>query len=387
MRTIGLIFKKEIKNALRDRRTLISVVIVPLVVFPLLGTLPMALIGRQEKKVFEQPSKIVVTGSEFNALTEFLKAMGQFKLVSAENPKQALQSGTLDCVLEVIKNLSEDSTAEVRLFFDATRASSRAALDKLRLALNSFTDRIVAHRLGKIGVDPKILKPVNLSLENVATGQRLGGFIIGGLIAMMAVIGTISGGMVMAIDSTAGEKERRTLEVLLASPASRTGIILGKYFGVLVMAMVSVILMAIGYGVSFSIGFRFLPGTEMGLVLNVNVLPLIFVTMLFTAGFISSLQMAISIFARSYREAQSYLTPLAIIAILPVVFLQTAGPQPSGSLFYIPLFNAMLLIRELLMGMVHPAHIFNTLISSLVFALLALRLAFNVFKRETAILR
>jgi sodium transport system permease protein len=387
MRTIGLIFKKEIKNALRDRRTLISVVLVPLVVFPLVGIVPMALIGRQEKKVMEQPSKIAITGAVFTELTDFLKSTGRFVFVDENSPEQALKSGKLDCILKVVKNLSADSTAEVVLCFDVTRSPSRGAADKVRLAVDGFTKKVVASRLEKLGVDPKMLTPVKLQDENVAGEQRMAGFFLGGIIAMMAVIGLISGGMVMAIDATAGEKERKTLEILLASPASRTGIILGKYFGVVLMGMVSVILMTIGFGFSFSLGLRFLPGAGMSLTVNPGVLIYILLTMLVTAGFIGALELAISIFARSYREAQSYLTPLTLVAVVPVIFIQTIGPQPSSGLFYIPLINAMLLIRELLMGVVNSLHITNTLVATLVFALLALRFAFNIFKRESALLR
>ncbi len=387
MRTISLIFKKELKNALRDRRTLISVVIIPLVVFPILGTLPMALIGRQERKVQEQQSKIAVVGADFPELTDFLQSTGRFVFVSETNPTQALQTGNLDCVVKIFNGLTPDSSARVLLSFDATRASSRGAVDKIRLALRSFTDSIVAERLGKIGVDPAILQPVNLEVENLASGQRLGGFIVGGLIAMMAVIGIISGAMVMAIDSTAGEKERKTLEVLLASPASRTDIVIGKYLAVLLMGMVTVILMTAGYGASFAIGFRFLPGAEISLSINASVLPVILLAMLFTAAFICALEMAIAIFARSYREAQSYLTPLPILAVLPVIFLQTAGPHPAGFLFYVPILNTMLLIRELLMGISNSGHIMSTLVSLGACALIALRFAFTIFKREAALLR
>ena len=166
MRTIGLIFKKEIKNALRDRRTIISVVLIPLVVFPVLGILPMAMIGRQEQKVQEQLSKIVLTGKEFPRLTTFLESTGRFLFESVPDPAQALGAGTVDCVVRVEKGFEPDSTARVKLSFDATRSSSRGAADKVRLALSGFTDVVVAERLGKIGVDPAILKRARVVVDN-----------------------------------------------------------------------------------------------------------------------------------------------------------------------------------------------------------------------------
>jgi sodium transport system permease protein len=109
--------------------------------------------------------------------------------------------------------------------------------------------------------------------------------------------------------------------------------------------------------------------------------------MLVTAGFIAALEMAVSIFARSYREAQGYLTPLTFLAVIPVVFMQTISSNPNPALFYVPLLNAMLLIRELLMGAIVPDHILRTVMTALVCAAIALRLAFSMFRRESVLLR
>jgi sodium transport system permease protein len=385
---VWLVFRKELMNALRDRRVLVSTVIVPLLVLPVVTIVPMTLMGQKERAARERPSRIAVTGLAYAELERALQASHRLRLVREDSVQKAVRLGQLDAGLEIVSRAQGLPSAQVNVLFNATRPESRAAADKIKLVIADLTRALVAREVDTTKVN---LNPVLVVPTNVASAREMAGFFMGMLVGMMAVIGLISGGMVMAIDSTAGEKERRTLEVLLAAPISRNQIVLGKYLATLVMGMVSVALMTTGYGISMTVGLQALGGPDEfpigSLVVAPQALLLILLVMLCVAGFIAALEMTISIFARSYREAQNYLTPLTIIAILPVIFIQTIPPSPPAALFYIPLMNAMLLIRELLMGSVVPVHVINTISSSLVFAVLSLRLAFAMFRRESAILR
>lgn len=388
MKQIGLIFRKEIMNAVRDRRVLIATVIIPLLVLPLVTMLPMMMIGKKEHEAQERPSSIVLTGLAYPEFEKALRATGRFTFGTSDSLSRQVRQGRIDAGIEVAALPQDRQSAQVKVLFDATRTESRAAADKVKLVIADLSRQLVSRQVDTTKVN---LNPVQAIPLNVSSEREMAGFFIGMLVGMMGIIGLINGGMVMAIDSTAGEKDRKTLEVLLAAPIPRRAIVLGKYLATVATAMVSVVLMTTGYGVSFVIGLRSLGGvTEFGngaLVISLPAVAVIMLVMLVTAGFIAALEIAVSIFARTYREAQSYLTPLSIIAVIPVVFMQTMSSNPNPALFYVPLLNAMLVVRELLMGAIVPDHIIRTVGASLVFVVLALRLAFTMFRRESVLLR
>lgn len=387
MRHIGLIFRKEIMNAVRDRRVLISTVIIPLLVLPLVTMLPMMMIGKKEHEAQERPSSIVLTGLRYPELEQALRATNRFTFGTSDSMARQIRQGRIDAGVEVTDLPDNQRSAKVKVLFDATRTESRAAADKVKLVIADLSKQIISRQIDttKVNLNPVLAVPFNVSSD-----KEMAGFFIGILVGMMGIIGLITGAMVMAIDSTAGEKDRKTLEVLLAAPIARNSIVIGKYLATVLTAMVSVVLMSTGYGFSFVIGLRSIADSGLGsgtLAISLPAVLVILLVMLVTAGFISALEMAVSIFARSYREAQGYLTPLTFLAVIPVVFMQTISSNPNPALFYVPLMNAMLLIRELLMGAIVPDHILRTVMTALVCAAIALRLAFSMFRRESVLLR
>lgn len=387
MKKIGLIFRKEVMNAVRDRRVLISTVIVPLLVLPLVTMLPMMMMGKKEHEAQERPSTVVLTGLKYPELEQALRVTNRFTFDAPDSMDRRIRQGRIDAGIEVTDLPENQRSAKVKVLFDATRTESRAAADKVKLVIADLSRQIVSRQIDTTKVN---LNPVLAIPTNVSSDKEMAGFFIGMLVGMMGIIGLITGAMVMAIDSTAGEKDRRTLEVLLAAPIARNSIVVGKYLATVLTAMVSVVLMTTGYAFSFIIGLRSLGDAGLGsgtLAISFPAVAVILLVMLVTAGFISALEMAVSIFARSYREAQGYLTPLTFLAVIPVVFMQTISSNPNPALFYIPLMNAMLLIRELLMGAIVPDHILRTVMTTLVCAAIALRLAFSMFRRESVLLR
>ncbi len=386
-----ILFKKEVLNAVRDRRTLYSTILFPLFIMPVLVLLPLLFIGQKVKKIEEQPSRIcIINGDRFTSLTNSLKADTELTVVAVEDPQGSLRTGFIDCAVKIERGPVGDEPAEVTILFDQTKQESSGAATKVRLAMDQFSKNLTAARLKGLDIHPRILTPILLKRKNVATEKEMGGFIVGMIVGMMAVMGTITGGMLLAIDATAGEKERKTLEVLLASPASRNELVLGKFIAVVTMAIISVLLMSAGFAISFSFGMNLLARLgEGGMSLAVSgpVIPLLLLSLLLVAAFVGSVEITISIFAKSFREAQNYLTPLTVVVVIPVILMQVISTHPPNWTFCVPLLNTILLIRELLMGTMDSAHILRTLVSSLIYALLAIRLAFNIFKKESAIIR
>lgn len=391
MGVVWIVFEKELKNALRDRRTLFSTFIFPLVILPLLVLLPALLTGHKIERIKVTKSKIgIIEDEEFYELNQALKESGKFIILKIENPEEALRKEEVDCVIEIVKSPKGMGSGEVLIYSNSTRDESEGAADKVRLILSQLSNRILHQRLERLNLSPEVFTPLRIESRDIATPRERSGFFMGSMVGMFVLIGLLSGGMVLALDATAGEKERRTLEVLLASPAKRRDLVLGKFLGAVVMGIISTILMSVGFISAFFFGLPMISkeaASEIGFAIPCAGIPYLALILLLTACFIGALEISLGVFARSFREGQSYFSPFMIIAIIPMVFMPLIPPHPSAKLFYIPLFNVMLILREILMGIVNTEHIFNTIFSSLFCTLFALRLAFSMFKREKAILR
>ncbi|MCD6170082.1 MAG: ABC transporter permease [Candidatus Latescibacteria bacterium] len=390
-KVVFAVLHKELKDALRDRRTLYTTFLVPLLL-PALILLPMTLTNYKEKTIQEKPSKIAILYPErFPQLARRLASSGQFLIVEVEKIEWALRRGYISCALEIENVPTESEATKVVLIFDQTKEESAAAAAKLRMAVRQFSDEIARQRIRELNLDPRILNPIVLKEQKTATGREVSGFLLGLFVAMIAVLGAITGGMTLAIDATAGEKERKTLEVLIASPATRNELVMGKFLATITMAMLSVLLTSLSLILALRFGTRMF--SQLGEHITVelflsrgNVVSL-FLSLLLVASLMASIEMSISLFARSFREAQSYLTPLTIAAVLPILFMQAIPSNPPGWMFFIPLLNSMLLIRELFMGIPETVHIISTLLSSLLYVVVALRSAFRLFQRESVVLR
>jgi sodium transport system permease protein len=197
------------------------------------------------------------------------------------------------------------------------------------------------------------------------------------------------------MDLTAGEKERGTMETILSSPVLRVDLVLGKFFLVLTAALVTATLSVVSMGASFA-GLRALslasaadPTEAPLLMLHVGpkAIVSIFVMVVPLAVFFSSCLMAISIFAKSYKEAQSYTTPLMLVVILPAVASMLPGMDLNVKLALVPILNASLLCKELVTGTYHWNYIAIIFSSTCVYAAAALFLAVKMFQREDVLFR
>jgi sodium transport system permease protein len=268
----------------------------------------------------------------------------------------------------------------VGLEINSTRGNSAASVDKVKSAVAAYSELVVADRLEAMGLTTEVLNGVEVEAEDTATAEEKGGAFLGYLLPMFLVIFAMIGGMYTAMDISAGEKERKTLEALLMTPATRSEIVTGKFLAVAAVSVVTILLSMAAIFVtapliSGSLG-------EMDLTLNINAALIMLPVAVLLAAMFAALLLAVSIFARSYKEAQNYVTPLYLLAVLPVI---VANALPSGNhplLFIIPGFNAVILFRELLVGEFVVSHIVLTVVSSIVYTLISIRYAAAIYARD-----
>jgi len=219
--------------------------------------------------------------------------------------------------------------------------------------------------------------------------------VLGGIIAYLVIFMCLNGGMHPAIDLTAGEKERGTMETILSSPVSRTHLVLGKFLLVLTASLVTAALLVGSMGISFAVlqnshsmdavadDGEPAPRLTVGPLAVASVFIMAFpLAVLFSAALIT-----ISVFAKSYKEAQSYIVPLMFLVVVPTVAAMLPGVELSPKLAIVPLLNVSLLCKELVTGEYHWKYIVLIFASTCVYAAGALYLAVKMFQRETVLFR
>lgn len=393
MNAVVTVWKKEIKDTLRDRRTLATAVIMPIVLMPLIMVGSLKLQESQMKSLEQQEAILAVANqSAAPQLIDFLKKQDKIKMSEVSSDfENKLKSGEIQTYITIPENfegrLQKDEQVVVPLYQKSTDQKSTAAAQKVQAALLAYNQTLVAATLGAAGLDPKVLQIVAVEPKDIATEQEKGGFFLGMLLPMFIVVFSIAGGMYVAIDVSAGEKERKTLEALLVTPLSRFKIVAGKFLAVATTSATSVILSIASMYAAFKI---WPPNIGMSMTFDLNATTVVLMVLLgiilsvMFAGFL----LAVAIFAKSFKEAQNYITPFYILAIVPVsLFSYIPGFEPPLALFLVPSVNAVFLFKESLLGETNWLHIGLTVVSSLAGAAITIVIATKLFSKESVLFR
>ena len=389
MRNVLIILQKELRDTLRDRRTLLVMIVVPIVLLPAL----FSAVGKISSSSATQASTVAVAGqANAPALVHALEADPRLDLRFERDPATAVRDQRADAGLALPAgfqaSVSAGRAAPVQVIQNTTRNGSSIAADRLQTDIARYSAGIVAARLQARGVSAGILAPVLVAQVDVSTKEERGGLLLSFILPLFVIIYAITGGMYTAMDVSAGEKERSTLEALLLTPATRLEITLGKLLAVSTVAFITIVAAMSSMVYSLS-RFPISSGTNgLKAQLDPSVVPLIFVLGILLALAFAALELALGILARSFKEAQSYITPLYLVSFVPVAIINSIpGFQPPPALFLVPALNGVLLFKEALLGHADGLHATLTLISLLVFAAASVAITVNMFTREKVLLK
>jgi sodium transport system permease protein len=404
---IWFVAVKELLSTLRDRRAIVSSLLIPLLVLPLIMLgLPFAL-GSFFERETTNISEIAVAGLE-NLPDELVKLLEQesISIIETKNPQSSptlVQEGKYAVALNVPATFTQDlaqNEARIELYSKEGNVRAELIAGKVQGAVDTFRTNLVAERLKQVGLDESVLEPVKIETIDASSQAEKSSGVLAWLIPFFIAVWALAGGQVAAIDATAGEKERGTLEALLVSPVRRSEVVVGKFLATLTFGLMASLMAIIGYVVSGLI-LRNVFATQLGAsgseIVNVlggslDVRPLsllvLVLTALFLAALIAALLMGITLFARSFKEAQSYVAPLSFLFIFPAIGLQLADFFGKNPLIYlVPILNALLLMNEVVKGRIEPLPILYTWASLIVFTVLLLDFAYRSFRRESVIFR
>lgn len=398
MRNTLIVYRKELTDSLRDRRTLISMVVVPIVIMPLMSigitVLMISVIG---KAVQEVPKVMILGGDSSPRALADLKAVKDLEFVPAEpDYRQQISEKKIRAAVDLPsgfdESLKDGKDATVKIYHYSGDLKSGIAVGKVEDSLNKYRDTTVKLRLEAHNLPGNLVDPFKVEKENVAPPEKVSGAAIGGFLPYFVIILCLTGAMYPAIDLSAGEKERGTIETILCSPVSRTHIVLGKFLMVLTAALCTAILAIISMGVSFSVAKTYMAGrggadNPLNASIGLKAIGAVFFMVLPLAVFFAAAMLAIALFAKSYKEAQSYLSPLLIVAILPAIGGILPGVEINSRLAMIPVLSTSLISKEIVSGTFHWNYIGLIFLSSCVYASAALFIAVKLFQREDVLFR
>jgi sodium transport system permease protein len=392
-RWIQAVYAKEMLEALRDRRTLLVMIVLPALFMPV-ATLGIPYLAQRQQRLIQTAIPRVAVVGEARSLIHLAYVTKLITPVRAPDPVQALRARKVLAVLKIPPRfeaiLARQGQAHVGILYDASDSESTAARARVVELISRYSQQVVARRLAARHLNPRDLLPVVLDERNVATERQLSGLLLASLLPFFIAMWAVVGGMSVAVDITAGEKERGTLESLLVAPPSREAIVLGKFLSVVTSSMGAVVVVLVTMTVSLRWGYPYLLHTTRKLDVSLPVgtaAVMLGVALLFSA-LVSAVQLAVSIYARSPREAQQYITPLYFLTVLPALAVQFVSEwQRAPWAYLVPVLNAFFAFRELLLGTVNWGHLVLATLSSAFYAALALEAAIALMSRESVIFR
>ena len=396
MNIILSIFKKELIDVLRDRRTLFFMVVIPVVVMPLLIFISLKFQEYQNKKSEEKTLNIaLVNESGDTKIRDYIlnqKGVNLIEDIDADSLEAGIKSDSLQGGLYIgknfLNNISTNQMGAVEIYYKSSDLMSKAK-KRINNALDQYKNEVVAGRLLRFDIDKNLLEPLQIIDKDMSTKKETIGKALGGLVPYMLVIFIFLGAMYPAIDLGAGEKERGSLETLLSSPATKFEFSVGKLMVVSLTGLVSGLISVVGITAPMYF-IDNIPDQIKSTVLEI-ISPFMIISVIFLmipiAIFFASMLLSISFYARSFKEAQSLMGPLNIIIIVPLMLTLGPGIEIDHITALIPLINVGLLTKEILAGSVEPIYFIETLSSLLFFAAIGIRFSVYWFNKENTIFR
>jgi sodium transport system permease protein len=395
------VFFKEMKDVLRDRKTLLLMIVLPIVVVPLLLNLLIGFVIKKEQEAKTEVLEYVVFGDEFAPeLAKTFEAANGFKKVTLGSPDElvaAIREDRIDFGLVIPEKtaaqLSGQEQASIELHFDNASMGSKVE-DRVQDLVEKFNDGLTAARLAKLGVPPgqkqkSLLEPVRLRKQGTGKIREVIGDRIGGIVPYFFIAFCFMGVVYPAIHLGAGEKERGTLETLLLAPIPRHQVVLGKFLAVFCGGIIAVLLNLASLGTWLAIKAGELRGIIGTLIGSIDLLDLVLLALMLipVAAMFAALLLSISIFARNSAEASTLISPFGIVLIVPAALAMLPGVELNWFWALVPVTNVSLAMKELLKGTMDYTMLLAIFASSTLIAGGLLFFCAKWFNRESVLFR
>lgn len=390
-----VVFLKEVREIFRDKRTVFGVVISPLLLTPGLLALTGAFLTDEMNRARTEILQVgIVQPAGAEGTARALRATPNVRwtpVTAVEAERRVRERGLAAAIVlpgRADALLVGGRSVPVRVVYDAGSDKSSGAFMRLRVAVEAAGQAVARLRLQQKGLTPDFASPFSVVDGALKTGGGPGARMVAVLLPYMLALACFSSGVHAANDSVAGEKERGTLETLLASPATRSELVAGKFAAVTCVCLTGALLSIAGLLVPFFSGLKAFEWLVKG---GLSVTPLTIVVVLVMqaplAVLFSGLLLTLSTFARNQKEAQTYLGPLMMLILVPSMMSMFQGAEAPKSMAMVPVLNASLIIKQALMQSYDVAFIGLALAASIAYAAAAMFVCARMFGRETVLLR
>ena len=389
------LYKREMLEVVRDRRTLFLMVVFPLLLYPGLFLVASQIAMESAHDVESELALVAVTP---DVPPPLISRVGLSQKVAydvvdgLEEGLAALKARNVAAVVVLPAEFERRGegleTSVVEIHFDATREVSERVQRQLTEALEAIDAEMLSGRLELRRLPASFANPVTIRAENVAPPEAVGGHLFGRIAPLLIIMMIAMGAFYPAIEVTVGEKERGTLQTLLTAPIAALEIVTGKFLAVFTVSAIAgaanVASMSLLVGMA-----AFMPG-DVASAISLHIAPLnglfILVTTALVGLLFSAVMMTIATFAKSSKEAQAWMTPVYLLGILPTLVVQMPGITLEGSFQLVPVLNHALLLRELIEGKLVFGNVFAVVVSSLIYTAASLILAARIFEHESTVL-
>ena len=357
MKGLSTVFRKEVRENLRDRKAVFNSLLMGPILFPVLFIgLSYFAVSKQMERA-EQLLEVPVVGAEHAPnLVRYLEQQGLVVQDAPEDPEEAVRRQDVPVIIRIPAQFGEQwaegTPATIELIADPSRRESETPMRRVRSLLRGYGAQIGILRLQLRGVSPNLAAPILVKDIDLSTPQSRG-LLLMIFLPYLLMITAFTGGMHLAIDTTAGEKERKSLEPLLINPVPRWQIMSGKMLATMVFAFASLSLTLL----SFRFALPYMPTGALGIDLTLDartvggILLVIAPVALLAAAMLTML----ATYAKSFREAQSYMGLVIMIPMIPSILFMVNPVKPETWMMAIPMFSQNLLIGEFVRGEVVPA--------------------------------
>ncbi|NVK66426.1 MAG: ABC transporter permease [Flavobacteriales bacterium] len=393
---IFTIFKKELKDTLRDRRTLIMMLVIPVLIFPIILTLFVSVSESFSKEAAEKTVEIGIVGEPENYVFQQLELLpenlGKKSITVYKDTTELKAAIKLDSAQIGIfpspdfeQSMRMKKPAGVTVFFNATDIGMK---DRAEAYLETIESIAKQERYMALDINAEQIKPLNIQYSNVASSKEMIGKLAGGFLPYIFIAFGFIGCMYPAIDLFTGEKERGTIETLLTTPVARWQILFGKMGVVVLSGLLAATFALLGLFLSIQV-FDIVKDPQ---ILNVvhGVLSPSFIIMLYAllfplTVFFAGLMIPIAVYAKSFKEAQSIITPMNIIVVLPAMVGFFPGIELNAITACIPIVNIVLSTKELIAGTLDIGLLGLSFAVMVSIAVLAVVISYKRFDKETNI--
>lgn len=387
---VKCLYKKEILDVLRDKKTVLMMLVVPLIVYPLLIVVTMQIMTSVSTGLSESTYTLAFgfddkSGVYENVFKDYHDDGYYFNVVHVDNLNEALKNQSIDAY--IIKD-DEAKKESFKVYYLSAVTNSNYAASLISKVLSDYSESITIDIIEEAGMSSdEVLNPVEAEFVDMSSSEESAGNMLGNLISFMLIVSLLMGTMYPAIDTTAGERERGTLETILTLPVRNQELIMSKFMTVATIGVVSALLNVISMGGigAYMVNMMQSMGTGESNVNIISFLPAIIICVLCIfafAVFISAITMCVCAFAKTYKEANNYITPLMLV----VMFASFVGFIPNvelnSNMALVPVVNICLLVRDILVFKFNTGIIAIVLISNVAYGIIAVMLLGKIYNSE-----